>query len=418
MSRISHMSQRGTGAAAFAGPETLSLAPLNELDEALADPLTDAKFQGLKKLNAKKVAKLMAQIDLNQTELTDMKVEGKDNVRTRIIQGLKKKISYHDTVLDYLKGQIVHTSQQSEQPIDPMDIDDVVMRKTIGGPKRFRPVGRVEIEKKISDLEKRIKGVKTAKEANKDKVVVAERELFNQGPGAEEKAAKIMRIKISEENADFQRNFEANAKKIESLSELLQNLRNRSSQQSHSRKLAGNLITDDEFNKLKAHNDDMAAQLERSFADVAVTEEEVIQCKADARMASEHLELELDRILSLTQKSNKQNEAILRRMAKLEAELDRALNGEAGDNLSAMSFHTRPVNGSSTATRCQQLKGQISQCTSECEELEKSLEVTNNLKEAIRLKNEEIRELKRSMSELARLEKVRPKPSSPTEEDD
>jgi hypothetical protein len=388
------------------GPETGG--PVSELDEALGDPLTEAKFQGLKRLNTKKVAKLMAQIDLNQSELTDMKVEGKDNVRTRIIQGLKKKIGYHETVMDYLKHQLITSAAETENPINPVDIDEVVMRKTIGGPKRFRPVGRVQIEKKITELEKKIKGVKTAKEAHKDKNIEVVREDYNQGPDAEEKTAKILRIKLSEENAEFQRNFEANNKKIEYLTELLQNLRNRSSQSSHSRKSASNNISEAEYNKMKSHNDDMSIQLDRSFADLAVTEEEVIQCKADSMMALEHLQLEHDRIVSLTQKSSRQNEGILRRMADLETELDRVLNGAAGEKLTAAAFNKQPANGNSAATRCQALKSEIKKEQEECVELEKGAEVTSDLKESIRVKNDEIRELRRAMNELARLENKTP----------
>lgn len=403
MSRVSHHQSRAMGDAGSVGPET-QLAALSELDQALGDPLTEAKFNGLKRLNAKKVAKLMAQIDLNQSEITDMKVEGKDNVRTRIIQGLKKKISYHDKVLDYLKEQMVHAAAEAEDPMNAADIDDIVMRKTIGGPKRFRPVGRVEIEKKISDLEKKIKGVKTAKEANKEKAVVKPRQDYNKGPDAEEKAAKIRRIKMSEENADFQRVSEANNKKIEYLTDLLQNMRNRSGQQTQGRRSISSNVSEDEYNKIRKHNEDISAQLDRSFAELAVTEEELLQSKADAQMAAEHLQLEYDRITSLNQKSLRQNEIILRRMAELETELDEIISGSAGANLTTKAFATKAINSNSSAGRCQQLKRDIAQCQEECKELESGVEVANNLKDAIRLKNEEIRELKRSMQELARLE--------------
>lgn len=395
------------------GPETLGA--LTELDQALGDPLTEAKFNGLKRLNAKKAAKLMAQIDLNQNELTDMKVEGKDNVRTRIIQGLKKKIGYQETVLDYLKGQLITASAEADEPVNGADIDNIVMRKTIGGPKRFRPVGRVEIEKKISDLEKKIKGVKTAKEANKDKGTVPPRENYNGGPDAEEKAAKIMRIKVSEQQAEYQQRFLANEKKIQYLTDILQEMRNRSSQHVHSRKSTSHVVSEDEFKKLKAHNEDVSAQLDRSFADLAVTEEELIQCKADAMMANEHLQLEYDRIISLHQKSIRQNETILSRMADLEGDLDKLISGTGGSNLTTKAFNTKPGNSSNAASRCRQLKEDIKKCQAECKELEEGVEVTNSLKNSIRLKNEEIRELQRSKQELARLEDREESPSEEKE---
>ena len=401
MSRVSNRSNRQDE---YTSPE---LASVSELDLALADPLTEAKFQGLKRLNAKKVAKLMAQIDLNQNELTDMKMEGKDNVRTRIIQGLKKKIVYRDTVLDYLKSEIIKLSAETEKPITPVDIDDVVMRRTVGGPKRFRPVERTKIETKITELEKKIKGIKiAAKEGPKDKhVSISAAEDFIHGPDADEKAEKIIRIKASEENAEYQQNYEANTKKIEYLNELLQNLRRRSSSQNvNGHRSSSGLISDDEYNKMRSHNDDISAQLERAYSELAVTEEEIIQCKSDILMANEHLQLEYDRIVSLTQKSTRQNETILKRMADIELEMDRIVSGTAGDALTTSAFRTRPINVNSAAGRCRKLKDGIKKCQEECEELGKDVEAANKLKDSIRAKNEEIRELKRSMHELARLQ--------------
>lgn len=405
MSRISQHPSHSMAITANSslGPE-MHFNAMSELDEALRDPLTEAKFNGLKRLNAKKVAKLMAQIDLNQSEITDMKVEGKDNVRTRIIQGLKKKISYQDTVVNYLKKQVLSASIAAEEPISEAAIDDAVMRKTIGGPKRFRPVSRTQIEKKIADLEKKINGAKLAKEANKDRAVVKPRENFNKGPDAEEKAAKILRIKMSEENAAFQRVFEANIKKIQYLTDLLQTMRNRSGLQSQTRRPNSSIVSEDEYNKTKMHNDELNDQLERSLIELAVAEEELLQTKSDSQMAAEYLQLEYDRLSALNQKSMRQNQSILKRMAELETELDQIISGTVGANLTTKAFATKAINADSAAGRCQQLKIDIKQCQQEIKELEEGVEITNCLKDAIRVKNEEIRELKRSMHELARLE--------------
>jgi hypothetical protein len=64
----------------------------SSFDHVLADPMTEAKFQALKLLHAKKIKSLMGSIDNQQKEITKLKTISKDNHRTLIIQALKKKL--------------------------------------------------------------------------------------------------------------------------------------------------------------------------------------------------------------------------------------------------------------------------------------------------------------------------------------
>lgn len=56
-----------------------------------------------------------------------------------------------------LKEQL---SVKAEMSIE--DVNELIIRKTIGGPKRFRPLTREELENKVIDLERKVKKLQSA----------------------------------------------------------------------------------------------------------------------------------------------------------------------------------------------------------------------------------------------------------------
>lgn len=382
--------------------ETSTIKPLTALDRALGDPLTDAKFQALKALNARKVKQLMAQIDLNQSEITDMKVQGKDNVRTRIIQGLKNKIAYEDTVLDYLKSHL-------ELPVS--EVEDVVMRKTIGGPKRFRPVVRTELEKKIAEAEKRIKlkvSIKNSSVSGVSKDNDSEN-MDSSNMGSSEidvRAQKVALVRVAEDVTAAKRIVEIQSRKLNAVTASLRDLKARQNQvvndvgQSAAVRAAP---SEGDVRLIQDAQDQLSAKIKKALVELATVQEETLQFKADAAMATEQLQLELDRLEELHEKSLRQNTIILKRMAELETELDKAINGgDGGAKASPRSFRTIK-DMDSLAGRCQRTRDALRISEARCKELEERVALADSLKEQIRLKNEEVRELKRSMHEVARL---------------
>lgn len=128
-----------------------------EIDMATALELTlesdqEAKFQALKSLQSKKIKYLMSSIDAKDKELAKLKILGKDNRRTRMIQALKNKLRDQELVSDVLKEELSRKGDMDQE-----EVNAYIMRKTLGGPKRFRPLTREELENKINDLEKKIK---------------------------------------------------------------------------------------------------------------------------------------------------------------------------------------------------------------------------------------------------------------------
>lgn len=112
----------------------------------------EAKFQALKNLQSKKIKYLMTSIDAKDKELAKLKVLGKDNRRTQMIQALRNKLRDQELVSDVTKEEL---SRRNDMTAD--EVNAYIMRKTLGGPKRFRPLSREELETKISELERKLK---------------------------------------------------------------------------------------------------------------------------------------------------------------------------------------------------------------------------------------------------------------------
>lgn len=126
------------------------------LDMATALDLTlddaqEQKFNALKNLHAKKVKYLMVSIDAKDKEISKLKVLGKDNRRTQMIQALRNKLREQELVTDVVKQEL---SQKSDMSLE--EVNGLIIRKTLGGPKRFRPLTREELENHITDMEKKL----------------------------------------------------------------------------------------------------------------------------------------------------------------------------------------------------------------------------------------------------------------------
>ena len=122
------------------------------LEISISDPLIEQKINALKLLHAKKIKSLMGSIDALNKEITKMKTLTKDNRRTQMIQILKKQIRDLESVIDVLKEELSKATSQSAT-----EISDMIIKKTIDGPKRFRPKTREEMELQITDLERKVK---------------------------------------------------------------------------------------------------------------------------------------------------------------------------------------------------------------------------------------------------------------------
>ena len=69
-----------------------------------------------------------------------------------MIQALKNKIRDAEYVSEILKEELLKARDGGTME----EINALIIRKTLGGPKRFRPLSREELENKIIELEKKL----------------------------------------------------------------------------------------------------------------------------------------------------------------------------------------------------------------------------------------------------------------------
>lgn len=112
----------------------------------------EAKFMALRTLHGKKIKQLMLSIETKEKEVAKLKLLGKDSRRTQMIQALRNKIKDMELTMDVMKEEI---GKVRENPRSKEEVNDFVIRKTVGGPKRFRPQTREEMENRILELEKK-----------------------------------------------------------------------------------------------------------------------------------------------------------------------------------------------------------------------------------------------------------------------
>ena len=136
------------GGTVMGGASALDMATALDLT---FDDAQEAKFTALRNLQQKKIKALMVSIDAKDKEIAKLKVLGKDNRRTQMIQVLKDKLREQELVTDVVKQEL---AQKGE--LTPEEVNGLIIRKTLGGPKRFRPMTREELENQVSDLEKKL----------------------------------------------------------------------------------------------------------------------------------------------------------------------------------------------------------------------------------------------------------------------
>ena len=124
---------------------------LNVLDDEAG--ASDAKVIALQNLHGQKVRALMISIEKYKVEVKNLSSKNRESSRSRQIQGLQSQLRGAELVADVLKETLTTASE----PMSPQDVNDLVIRKTLGGPKRFRPKTREELQNQVNDLELKYK---------------------------------------------------------------------------------------------------------------------------------------------------------------------------------------------------------------------------------------------------------------------
>lgn len=157
------------------------------------DTVTAFKLEALSALHERKVAALMRSIDTLRDELARLKAQSKEHRRSQLIQSLREKLREQELAVDVLKEALLE-GQRGKLTED--QVNELVILRTLGGPKRFRPKSREELQNELATvtrrcetMTKRICGMevkaKTVVDSESKTVNFGDKSLYS--PKAEEK---------------------------------------------------------------------------------------------------------------------------------------------------------------------------------------------------------------------------------------
>ena len=129
-----------------------SMDVLSALEMTSGDVIVDAKINALNNLHSQKVRALMKSINTLKDQVALMKAQSKDHRRSNLITGMRDKIREQELIVDVLKSELsVKGNLQTEE------VNEFIIKKTLGGPKRFRPKTREELQNELIKMEKTYK---------------------------------------------------------------------------------------------------------------------------------------------------------------------------------------------------------------------------------------------------------------------
>jgi len=365
----------------------------------MGDPNVEAKFEALKNMHALKTKSLMGSIDNLNKEVTRLKVLGKDSRRAQMVQALRNKMRDYDLVVDVLKEEL-----RKNTDMDKEEINELIIRKTTGGPKRFRPLTREELEKKIVDLEKDLKKAGKYGSSNRGDENVAPQGQgrgmtrppsstlgstgqlallrgAGKGGGDPDESAKVAmlteKVKQMEAQEDIKEGLMANLK------DELNRLRTRNAElmtSSETYKLQDRKLEDLE-NTLQ----DVSDRLETSTRALAQSREECLLMQEASDADVEMLRKELEQLHGQCEQLLKQNTVLLRQLG--EKELDEAL--------SMVRPGVADKENNTSQVEIEKLSKQLADAQDDARDQKTK---ADRLRGDLREKNEIIRELKRTLA--------------------
>lgn len=294
------------------------------LDIKLSDE-QETKFQALKMMYAMKCRSLMSSIDAKDKEIVKLKVLGKDNRRTQMIEALKTKIRECELVLD-----VVKTELSSRAEMSPEQVSELIIRKTLGGPKRFRPLTREEMELKISDLEKKIKRNNISTTFLNDKT--SDTNIAQVSSKVTQNITKDIRDNTI--NSDYLVKIDDLSQEVTSLKISLNNSNNLIEKYKEEiirlRKRNSELCVSEEqtdyqekiYNEQKEKYQLLSKELIETTNNLAIHIQELMQLRAKSDFDIELLELDKETLQEKYEQLLNQNTVLLKKLATYEIELE------------------------------------------------------------------------------------------------
>jgi len=385
----------------------------------------EAKFLALKSLHTKKLKSLMSSIDAKDREIAKLKILGKDNRRAQMIQELRKKIRTHETINDIIKEEL---QKRTETTIE--EANNMIIRKTLAGPKRFRPLSREELENKIIDLEKRLakktsaaigkappgppisngvsgtSGTADAKADSKDDPRTTQLSSSGGGGGTGDKIDDIGKfVAFVDEIDNLRRVIKAKDTQMDAQKEEIIRLRSRNAQLVVVEE--DEEFRDKEVEDLRLQNDALQANLDDTTHKLADALEVTMRLKADIMVEEEARRAEVEALHKQNDKYMRQNAQLLASVAQLEVEREkhsnRVMQTKQETTVVTGELQSKNEKIKSLESLSLRLEDKLKETEKKVNSLSKELGQIDILKEALREKNITIKELKRNAEVTSRI---------------
>lgn len=389
----------------------------------------EAKFVALRNLQLKKIKKLMGAIDGKDKEIAKLKILSKDNRRTQLIQALRNKIKDLELINDIIKEELTRKAE-----LGPDEVNELIIRKTLGGPKRFRPLSREELENKIVDLEKRVASVgntsnlRKSQETNADAksergalstaaeskpsgrtTTVAEGKNSNPAAADESKAGfmsvpeLINNLALIDEVQNLRNQLAAKDQQIGAQRDEIVRLRARNAE----------LIAleedmqffEKEMKDARDRNEDLLKHVEQITRQLTAANETISKFKAENIKVLEEEQLEIEGLHKQCEKLLKQNATLLESLADAEQTIQRYEEVATMSKTKSASTENLLV---TKEAKVKQLSDKNAKLEEKIRQLEERLQVVETeaqqvpaLKDQLREKNISIRDLKRQLENAA-----------------
>ena len=147
-------------------------APASEATEALVE----AKVTALQNLHAQKIKALMTTINALRLQVAKVKKDSSKAGRSKLVQGQARAVAQHELTIDYLKRSLAEEMFRAPALRDDAEgrreaarkVNEDVIKKTLGGPKRFRPKSREELQNELAVAEKSLTRARAREAKSRD----------------------------------------------------------------------------------------------------------------------------------------------------------------------------------------------------------------------------------------------------------
>ncbi|GMI09596.1 hypothetical protein TrLO_g6555 [Triparma laevis f. longispina] len=393
-----------------------SLDVVAALEMTTGDAIMDAKIRALSNLHSQKVRALMKSVNSLKSQISIMKAQSKEHRRSSLITGLRDKFRESELVVDILKTELTIKTGMGVS-----EVNEFIVKRSLGGPKRFRPKSREELQNELIEVEKKYRRV-----CEKNKLISAGGENLGRGnvkfkseippPSPAESSpvygreggGEVLQGQVSELLDEIESLKVSLNSRDTNLTAQMQEMDRLRSENRELRRIEERLAHKERKHRdLKERNKEMERENSRMVEESEVARADFVQVKAMLETAKEESKIEADALRSQYGKQMDELAGSMAREAELAEQLDR-YKGEATANRQTNYelVRTKEITLSETQKLNNDLKMKLQTVELKNEKLEREMsslqqgaKETAVLKEKLRGESQRSRELARRLKD-------------------